>query len=371
MPKILHFYKTYYPDTFGGIEQFIFQLCEGSNSFGVEPTVLSLSTRGVSDTRSLHGHRIVTGKIDFEIASTPFSIGSIKIFRELLDDCDIVHYHFPYPFMDLVHLMNRVKKKSIVTYHSDIVKQKKLIKLYYPIMMLFLKNVDQIIATSPNYFETSPVLKKFHEKTSVIPLGISPSSYPKISTSILHKWKQILPRQFYLFVGALRYYKGLDILLEAAQGAAYPIVILGSGPCEDELKQKAENLNLSNIIFVGALPDEDKIVLLHLCYAFVFPSNIRSEAFGISLLEGAMYGKPLISAEIGTGTSYVNVHLETGLIVTPSDPSSLRSAMDYLWENPNKAQCLGSAAKTRFEKLFTADRMISKYCLFYNDMMEK
>jgi O-antigen biosynthesis rhamnosyltransferase len=172
-------------------------------------------------------------------------------------------------------------------------------------------------------------------------------------------------------VGALRYYKGLDVLLDAARGAVYPIVILGSGPFEDELKRKAESLCLSNIIFVGALPDEDKIALLNLCYAFVFPSNLRSEAFGISLLEAAMYGKPLITAEIGTGTTYVNIHLETGLVVASSDPGSLRSAMDYLWEHPDKTQLFGIAAKVRFENFFTADKMINKYAELYNDILSK
>ncbi|MFW5394113.1 glycosyltransferase family 4 protein [Yersinia sp. 2544 StPb PI] len=368
---MLHFYKTYYPDTFGGIEQFIFQLCKGGASHGVDSTVLSLSPRGVSDISFWHGHRVVTGKSTFEIASTPFSINSFGLFRKLVNECDIVHYHFPYPFMDMMHLINRVKKKTIVTYHSDIIKQKKMLKLYQPLMTVFFNNIDHIVATSPNYMESSSILRKYREKTSIIPLGISPSSYPQVSILFLNKWRNIITGRFYLFIGALRYYKGLDTLLEAAIGTAYPIVILGAGPSEDSLKHKADTLGLSNVIFLGALSDEDKVALLYLCYAIVFPSNFRSEAFGISLLEGAMFSKPLITAEIGTGTTYVNIHLETGLVVTPSDPNSLRISMDYLWEHPDEAEKFGIAAKKRFDQLFTAEKMISKYIELYNRLLTR
>src|SRR4051812_23759578 len=130
----------------------------------------------------------------------------------------------------------------------------------------------------------------------------------------------------------LRYYKGLHILLEAVQGTGYPVVIVGSGPVERELKEHAARLRLKHIHFPGVLSEEDKVALLRLCYAVAFPSHLRSEAFGISLLEGAMYGKPMISSEIGTGTSYVNEHRHTGLVVPPGDPVAFREAMRRLWD---------------------------------------
>ncbi|PKD78411.1 glycosyltransferase, partial [Escherichia coli] len=107
-------------------------------------------------------------------------------------------------------------------------------------------------------------------------------------------------------------------------GANYPIVIVGAGPIESELREQAQNLGLKNVHFLGALPDEDKSALLTLSYGIVFPSHLRSEAFGISLLEGAMYRKPMISSEIGTGTTFINVNDQTGLVIPPSDPSALR-----------------------------------------------
>jgi rhamnosyl/mannosyltransferase len=102
-----------------------------------------------------------------------------------------------------------------------------------------------------------------------------------------------------------------------------------------------------------------------LCYSMVFPSHLRSEAFGISLLEGAMYGKPMISSEIGTGTTFINIADETGLVVPPSDPVALRQAMRFLWEQPEVAAEMGRRAEERYWQHFTADRMVKSYVELY------
>lgn len=94
-----------------------------------------------------------------------------------------------------------------------------------------------------------------------------------------------------------------------------------------------------------APPDEDKVALLDLAGGTIFPSHMRAEAFGIFLLEAAMFAKPLISSEIGTGTSFVNVDGETGIIIHPGDPSALRRAMDYIWTHPDEAARLGMRAR--------------------------
>ncbi|MFI3197445.1 MAG: glycosyltransferase, partial [Methylococcaceae bacterium] len=116
--------------------------------------------------------------------------------------------------------------------------------------------------------------------------------------------------------------------------------------------------------------DEDKVALLTLCYGVVFPSHLRSEAFGISLLEGAMYGKPLISSEIGTGTTFINIADKTGLVVPPSDPEALKQAMIYLWEHPEQAAEMGKCAEKRYYQFFTADRMVQSYVDLYRDIQD-
>ena len=120
---------------------------------------------------------------------------------------------------------------------------------------------------------------------------------------------------------------------------------------------------------LGSLPDDDKTALLMLCYAMVFPSHLRSEAFGISLLEAAMFGKPLISCEIGTGTTYINIAGKTGVVIPPCDAKALAQAMIMLWENPGVSVEMGRQAALRFEQVFTADRMVEGYAKVYRDLL--
>ena len=175
--------------------------------------------------------------------------------------------------------------------------------------------------------------------------------------------------KFFLFVGVLRYYKGLHILLDAVANSDYPVVIVGAGPIEAELKAHAARLGLTHVLFVGALDEDDKVALLTLCYAVAFPSHLRSEAFGISLLEGALYGKPMISSEIGTGTTYINIDGDTGIVVPPSDPQALGQAMRQLWDNPQLAHDMGKRAAARYWELFTAEQMARSYTALYHELV--
>ncbi|AJJ64255.1 glycosyltransferase family 4 protein [Yersinia aldovae] len=370
MLKVLHFYKTYYPDSFGGVEQVIFQLCEGGGSRDIDSTVLSLSKRGSIINKKIGSHTVYCSPVNFEAASTPFSFQALKDFKELANQADVIHYHFPFPFMDMVHFLSGINKPTVVSYHSDIVKQKNILRIYAPLMNRFLGSVSRIVAASPNYVATSITLKKFAHKVSVIPYGLDENSYPTPTLERLELWKNKFGLRFFLFVGAFRYYKGLHILIKAAQNSTYPIVIVGAGPIESELKKQVEELKIENIHFLGAVSDEDKAALLTLCYAVVFPSHLRSEAFGITLLEGAMYGKPLISSEIGTGTTFINVDQQTGIVVPPSDPAALRIAMDKLWDNVELSEKFGHNARSRYLDNFTSDKMVSSYIDLYNEIID-
>jgi rhamnosyl/mannosyltransferase len=367
--RVLHFYRTYFPDTVGGIEQVINQLARGTAALGVETEVLSLSRERRAETIELDGHLAHSAKLDFQIASTGFSTSAFSRFSQLAAKADIIHYHYPWPFMDLVHLATRVRKPSVVTYHSDIIRQKHLFKLYKPLKQRFLASVNRIVATSPNYLETSHVLDRYRDKTTVIPIGLDKASYPEPSNALIQQWKSKFGERFFLFVGMIRYYKGLHILLDAVKDTGFPVLIVGSGPVEDELKQQARELGLTNVHFLGAISEVDKVALLKLCYGLVFPSHLRSEAFGVSLLEGAMYGKPLISSEIGTGTSYINLHQKTGLVVPPSDPQALRAAMQALWDNPALAQEMGRNGEARYWEYFTAQKMAQSYVELYRTVI--
>jgi rhamnosyl/mannosyltransferase len=367
--RVLHFYKTYFPDSVGGVEQVIRQMCVGTGRLGITNQVLSLSRDRHLAPFDYEGHTVHRVPLNFEVASNAVSAQAIGKLARMAAEADVVHYHFPWPFMDMAHFFARIDKPTVVTYHSDIVRQKALLKLYEPLRRRFLESVDTIVATSPNYLASSAVLDRYRDKTRVITFGLDKSSYPEPDQARLDRWRARVGPKFFLFVGVLRYYKGLHILLDAMAGTDYPVVIVGAGPIEAELKARAGRLGLKRVQFVGAVNDLDKAALLKLCYAVAFPSHLRSEAFGISLLEGAMYGKPMISSEIGTGTTYINVHGETGLVVPPSDHEALRAAMDRLWHDPKMAQQMGQRAEARYWQLFTSAQMADNYARLYQELV--
>jgi rhamnosyl/mannosyltransferase len=368
--RVLHLFKTYLPETVGGIEQVIFQICQSGIAHGIQGEVLTLTAEGGPAELMVAEHRVHRAKLDLQLASTGFSYSVLARLKTLAAEVDLINYHFPWPFMDLLHFAARIDKPTVVTYHSDIIRQKHLLRLYRPLMNCFLNSADRIITASPNYLETSDVLARYRYKTSIIPYGLDETTYPVPGRHVLDTWRQRFGPRFFLFVGVMRYYKGLHILLHAAQGTNYPIVIVGAGPLERELRAQAQALELAHVHFAGRLGDEDKVALLQLCSAIVFPSHLRSEAFGISLLEGAMYGKPMISSEIGTGTSYINIHGETGLVVPPGNPLAFRQAMRTLWDNPERSLQMGLKARQRYEQLFTAQRMGQQTARLYRELYE-
>jgi rhamnosyl/mannosyltransferase len=363
--KVLHFFKTYYPDSFGGVERTIHAIAKGCHSQGIESDVLSLSPQPAKNTVLFDGHTAYKAKLDFEFASTGFSREAFSKFRQLAAKVDIIHYHFPWPFMDLVHLSQRSKKPSIVTYHSDVVKQKTLLKAYQPLMHRFLSSVDRIVATSDNYFATSAVLQRYRDKVEVIPLGLDEADYPRAPESVKQAWHARFPRPFFLFVGVLRYYKGLQYLLDAAKDLPADIVIMGNGPMETELKAQAAKQQLMNVHFLESRSDLDKAALLELCRAFVFPSHLRSEAFGLSLVEASMFGKAMITCEIGTGTSFINLDGETGLVVPAADATALNKALRQLLIDPSLIERFEPSSRARYLSNLTSRQMSDRYASLY------
>ncbi|MDP3760628.1 MAG: glycosyltransferase [Ramlibacter sp.] len=366
--RVLHVYKSYYPDTVGGIEQVIAQLGLGLATLGHENRVFTLSADPDPAVLARPEGEVHRSRVTAEVASNPVSFSALPDFRRQMRWADIVHYQFPWPFADLLHLLWSGTKPSVVTYQSDIVRQKFLLRAYTPLMNHFLSSAGMVVATSPQYRDSSPVLARLKHEVRVIPNGIDESTYPAPSRERMAHWRSMVGEGFFLFVGVLRYYKGLDTLLRAAHGLRGKVVIAGAGPEAGALQQAAAGQRLDNVRFLGAVGEEDKMCLLQLARGFVFPSDLRSEAFGMSLVEAAMCARPMISCEIGTGTSFINVDGLTGRTVPPRDPEALRDAMHQLVDEPYRALEMGAAARLRFEKLFTAEAMARAYDEAYRDV---
>ena len=204
----------------------------------------------------------------------------------------------------------------------------------------------------------------------MIPLGITEDSYPVSPDNSIFDRIGIAPEEpYFLFVGALRYYKGLRTLVKAARLVTAKIVLVGSGPEAGLLQDMARSLELKNVIFVGRVTDTEKVSLIKHCRAMVLPSHLRSEAFGVVLLEAAMLGRPMVSCEIGSGTSYVNRDAESGFVVSPDDPNALADALRKLLSDSELAARLGHGARTRYEQMFSGVALGNAYSRLYRDVV--
>jgi rhamnosyl/mannosyltransferase len=363
--KIIHVYKAYYPASLGGVEKFIDSVALATTPLGAVHELLTIHQEPQPKSCLQGAVMVHAFPQTFSLSSCPVSFSLFRRFKEMTQGADIIHYHFPWPFADFMHLALGINKPSIVTYHSDIVKQRLLKIPYEPVMNCFLKKVNVIVPTSDNYLKTSPVLRRFHEKCRVIPLGLDDQYYLQVDADKKESWKKQLGSNFALFVGVLRYYKGLHILLEALKDTEMSVVIAGAGPEEAALKKQAEALNLKNVFFVGFVNEEDKKALCSLCRFVVMPSHLRSEAFCLSLLEGLIYGKPLISTELNTGTTFVNQHDKTGLVVQPGNAEELRQAMLRLFSDDVLCERFSKGARAHYDNYFSAQKMGAAYYDIY------
>ena len=366
--RVLHFYRTYWPDSFGGGERVIATVAKGAAAHGVQTEILSLSADPAASCNEHEGVRAEKVAYRIRPGGVEMSFGAIGKLREMAEYADLINYHYPYPFADMAHLAGRIRKPFVVTYHADIVGRRALDAAYHPLRHWFLSRADRILATSQNYVETSPVLARHRNRTSVIPLGMFDLSGELDQERVAH-WRERLPEEFLLFTGVFRYYKGLEYLLQAAAKTGIDVVLVGGGPEEDLWRKKGQGH--ANLHFLGSLEDADKYALLSLCRAFLFPSHLRSEAFGLSLVEASMFGKAMISCEMGTGTSFVNQDGVTGLVVPPADSEALAEAMRRLFEDDALARQFGKAARRRYEELFTAERMAAAYADLYREVVGK
>lgn len=371
--RVLHVYRTYYPDPPGGLQEAIRQIATASASFNIESRVFTLSPFPEPQVIERPEASVVRCKSWMSPASCDLGgLSSFNKFSELVKWANVIHYHFPWPFADLLHLIIRPGIPAVMTYHSDIVRQRILGRVYSPIMRLMLKAMSAVIATSPAYARTSPVLSDagICSRVNVIPLGINESTYShRGEEKILQNLCLSVDEAYFLFIGVLRYYKGLHTLIDAASSMRTRIVIAGSGPEEQSLKNKVCHLGITNVTFAGQISDQEKITLIRNCRALVLPSHLRSEAYGMVLVEASIFGKPMISCEIGTGTSFVNIHQNTGLVVPPESPVELALAMNLLAEDKDLALQYGNAARVRYEEKFSGIALGQAYSDLYRTVV--
>lgn len=370
--KVLNVYRTYFPDPPGGLQEAIRQICLTTARYGVDNTVFTLSPNPEPSIVDLSEARVVRERS--LIAPASCDIGgpaAFKTFSRNARQSYVVHYYHPWPFADLLNVTSRIRQPKVLTYISDVVRQRALNVVYSPLMWRHLQEMDVIVANCPVYAQTSPILShaSIRDRVRVIPLGIDDQSYHKDGDDgVFVRSGLDADEPYFLFLGVHRYYKGIHTLIEAAQYTRARIVIAGSGPKTSELEAQVALLGLKNITFTGQVTDREKVSLFKGCRAFVLPSHLRSEAYGMVLVEASMMGKPMVSCEIGTGTSFINQGGLTGFVVPPESPVNLAEAVNALLEDGSLADRMGLAARCRYEQMFSGEALGRAYADLYREI---
>ncbi len=369
----MHVYKDFYPPVKGGIENHINILAKGLKAEGVDVHVLVSNTSSRFKTEIKNGISVTKAPQLGRFYSAPLAPSFHHYLKRYGKTADIIHFHHPNPTAECSYLLSRLKKKLIVTYHSDIIRQDKLGKLYSPFRKRFLSSCHRIIATSPNYIQTSKILNGFKDKCIVIPLGVNIQRFNTNGNQ--QKVKRIKDsyrkQPIILFVGRFRYYKGLHILISAMKNIPAKLLLIGAGPEQARLSALVRENNLEEkVLFLGELSDNELNDYYKACDVFVLPSHLRSEAFGLVQLEAMCCGKPVVSTELGTGTSYVNINNKTGIIVPPNDAFALSNAINSLLVDPRKRDDFGACGIKRVRRFFTDEQMIRQTLNVYRDLVE-
>lgn len=360
--SVLHVYKDYAP-VLGGIENHVRDLAEAQARAGHRVTVLVASRTRRHEDATCDGVRVVRVARWGTLASTPIAPGFLRWLPRL--GADVVHLHFPHPPGEVAWLLRGGGTPAVVTYHSDIVRQRVIGAFYRPLLARVLDRAAAIVVDSPPYVDSSPELSRRRAKCTAVPLGIDIERFAGGAADAAALRERLLPgagaRPLLLFVGRLRYYKGLDVLLHAlARVPEAVLLVAGDGPMRSEWETLARRLHdPGRVVFAGDVTPEELPACYRLADVFVLPSTLRAEAFGTVLVEAMAAGVPLVSTELATGTSWVNRHGVTGLVVPPSDPEALATAVASLLHDPERRRRMGDAGRERAQAEFSLPAMVA------------
>ena len=369
--RVVHLFKDFYPPTTGGIEQHLRVLCEGlSRKIDVTVLVPSRSFRRIEETIG-DVHIVRTPELG-RCLSTPLCPGMGAELRRLSPD--LIHLHFPNPAGDLAYLFGGRRVPVVMTYHADIVRQRPMLWAYRPLFDRLIGHVRQIIVSSQQYLDSSTFLAPLRDRCTVIPFGVDREAFTlgDDEQTDVRRVRRRHGGRLIVFLGVLRYYKGLDVLVRAMRHVSGHLLIVGRGPERANVVRLIRELRLDDrVTLIGEVSDAERRVLLHAADVFVLPSIDRSEAFGIAQVEAMACGTPVVSSDLPTGIRAVNSHGVTGLLVPPGDSTALAGALTRLLGDDVLRTTLGRAARERVEREFTAERMVTETLSLYEGVLAR
>ena len=353
--KVMQVYRDYFTDLPGGIERHIYDLAHGLGP-DVQSEVL-VSGRERSSTVEMDEEVIVHlhGRLA-RIQGIPISPGFSRAMRRR--DIDVLHLHSPNPGAEFSFMARKVRTPTVLTYHCDLGRGGPIRPLHRSMLYRMLGRVDRVVVSTDRLISSSPLLTRFAkerpEKMDIVPFGVNPTRFTPFVDPMLSGVEPIV-----LFLGRVRYYKGLGVLVRAMADVPATLVVAGGGPSARELINFGKRRLGHRFVWLGSIPDELLPAVYRSAAVFCLPSTTPAEAFGIAALESMASGTPVITTEVGTGTSVINQDGVTGLVVPPSDPDALRRAIVKMLEQESMRKEMGEAARQRVEDHYTLEKMFA------------
>jgi rhamnosyl/mannosyltransferase len=341
-------------------------LCRELHRF-VEVDVLVSSGERKGNEEEDEGMRVRRIGTLFTFASAPVNPGLARRIRA--SKADLVHLHLPNPTAVLAYLASGHRGPLVVTYHSDVVRQRYLRKVFEPVLRRLLDRCDAVIVSSPNLIESSPVLREYADRCHIIPFGIPLERFASPDPEVVHAIRERYGRDLIVSVGRLIYYKGFEFLVRSMASAPGHLLIIGTGPLGPELRELARTLGVEErVTFLGEVPDV--IPYYHAADIFVLPSIARSEAFGIVQIEAMAAGTPVINTRLNSGVPFVSLDGVSGLTVTPEDSGALAGAIRRLLEDPVLRSRFAAAAHERAHRNFSVQAMVQRTLELYSGLLD-
>ncbi|WP_237249329.1 glycosyltransferase [Sphingobacterium faecale] len=369
--KILQVGK-FYPIR-GGVEKVMYDLMLGLSENGIRCDMLCASTEGHPEGRTQLNEfaELIVVRTKVKLAATMLAPAMISELKRIARDYDIVHVHHPDPMAALALFLSGYKGKVVMHWHSDILKQRKLMKLYAPLQSWLINRADLILGTTPVYIKESPFLKNVQSKCDYVPIGVVPFVFQdEKAQAIRDRYKE---KKIVFSLGRLVEYKGYEYLIKAIALSEDDIQLLigGTGPLMEQLKSLSEQLSIADrVTFLGFVADEEVPAYYQSCDCFCLSSISKNEAFAIVQLEAMSFGKPVVSTAIpGSGVSWVNQHLKSGLIVPIADEKELSIAITKLLSNDLLYKQLSDGGKNRYNQFFRRERMVEKTNEIYRKLL--
>jgi rhamnosyl/mannosyltransferase len=362
---------SYYAPVIGGMETVLQDLAEGLLAAGDQVTVLCASAARRGADEIMTGVRVIRSPSLAKILSQPLTPFLPATLRRIHRRYDLVHLHMPNPLAEAAAATLPRATRLVVTYHADVIRQKALKPLYGPVRRAALGRSQRIVVPTENHIKYSEVLPAFADKCAVVPFGIARARYRMTDTSRARA-AELRARHgpFILFVGRLVYYKGLPQLIESMRSVDGRLVIVGEGPLRGETERRIASLGLQErIALAGAVPQVELNAYLAACELMVLPSVSRSEGFGMTQLEGMLFGKPLVTTRLLSGVQLVNEDGRTGLQVPPGDPAALSAALNRLLADGALRAAMGAAAQARVASHFSLEQMVRGYREVYRQAL--